>query len=120
MSIQEPTADLPTCCGAEPTPLSLDQATEQATVFKVLADPVRLRLLALIAVNSTDGVCVCDLVAAFELTQPTISHHLKVLRKAGLVGSKRRGTWVYYWINPDALASAQRSLDALNTVAAPA
>jgi len=91
-------------------PLAADQAEPLAKMFKALADPVRLRLLSLI--TSADGeVCVCDLTATFELTQPTISHHLKVLREAGLVGSQRRGTWVYYWAVPENLKRLSALLD---------
>ena len=71
--------------------------------FLALADPVRLRLLSLIASHQDGEACVCDLNDAFDLSQPTISHHLKVLRQAGLLGSERRGTWVYYRVVPDAL-----------------
>jgi DNA-binding transcriptional ArsR family regulator len=70
-------------------------------MFKALGDPVRLRLLSLIA--SSPEVCVCDLTDAFDLTGPTISHHLRVLRETGLVACERRGTWVYYWTRPGAL-----------------
>lgn len=66
--------------------------------------PVRLRLLSLIACHDSGEACVCDLTSAFEQTTPTISHHLKVLKHAGLIDSERRGTWVYYWINPGVLA----------------
>ena len=93
------------CCsplGREP--LSAPEAGELATLFKAIADPVRLRLLSLIACHEGGEACVCDLTGAFELTGPTISHHLRVLREAGLIGSERRGTWVYYWINPAVLA----------------
>ncbi len=84
-------------------PLSESDAATLAAVFKALSDPVRLRLFSLIA--SFDGqACVCDLTGEFDVSQPTISHHLKVLREAGLVGSERRGTWVYYWPLPSALA----------------
>jgi len=72
-------------------------------VFKALADPVRLRLVSLIGAHQGGEVCVCELATAFDLTQPTISHHLKVLREAGIIGSQRRGTWVYYWLVPAAL-----------------
>jgi ArsR family transcriptional regulator len=72
-------------------------------MFKALGDPVRLRLAALIA--SDDEVCVCDLTSQFTLSGPTISHHLRVLREAGLVECERRGTWVYYRIRPEALGS---------------
>src|SRR4051812_19672413 len=79
-------------------PLTGDQAADLAPMFKALGDPVRLRLLSLIA--STDEACVCDLTDAFDLSGSTISHHLRVLREAGLVDSERRGTWVYYWVQP--------------------
>jgi ArsR family transcriptional regulator len=92
------------CCAPLSGPaLSDSEAFELAKVFKALSDPVRLRLLNMIA--SVDGgeACVCDLTAAFELTGPTISHHLKVLRQAGLIEGERRGTWVYYRVVPDRL-----------------
>lgn len=72
-----------------------------ATVFKALGDPVRLRLFSMIASGPSGEVCVCDLTPAFDLSQPTISHHLKLLRQAGLVDSERRGTWVYYRSRPE-------------------
>jgi ArsR family transcriptional regulator, arsenate/arsenite/antimonite-responsive transcriptional repressor len=84
-------------------PLNAAEAEELAPLFKAIADPVRLRLLSLIACHEGGEACVCDLTAAFELTAPTISHHLKVLKQAGLIDSQRRGTWIYYWINPAAL-----------------
>lgn len=74
-----------------------------AQVFKALGDPVRLRLISLIGAHQGGEVCVCDLTSAFDLTQPTISHHLKVLRQAGIIDSERRGTWVYYRLVPSAL-----------------
>ncbi|AYY14906.1 ArsR family transcriptional regulator [Actinobacteria bacterium YIM 96077] len=110
-------ADRVSCCGAEPAPLGAEDAVEQAALFKALADPVRLQLLALIAANSKDGICVCDLVASFQLRQPTISHHLKVLREAGLIDGERRGTWVYYWTRPAAVAAARRTLDMVDAPA---
>ncbi|WP_052848990.1 ArsR/SmtB family transcription factor [Streptomyces avicenniae] len=84
--------------------LGEDAAAELARMFKALADPVRLRLLSLIASYDGGEACVCDLTGPFDVSQPTISHHLKVLREAGLVGSERRGTWVYYRVVPSALA----------------
>jgi ArsR family transcriptional regulator len=103
------TAAVDGCCSplvAEP--LAHAEAVELARVFKALADPVRLRLLTLIGAHAGgrvvgEGVCVCELTGAFEVTAPTISHHLKTLREAGLVDSERRGTWVYYWLLPAAL-----------------
>jgi len=84
---------------------SVDEASAAglAQVFKALGDPVRLRLVSLIGARQGGEVCVCDLTSAFDLTQPTISHHLKVLREAGLIDSERRGTWVYYRLVPAAL-----------------
>ena len=84
--------------------LDAHQANAFAPMFKALGDPVRLRLLSMIASAGGGEVCVCDLTGAFPLTGPTISHHLKVLREAGLVHSDRRGTWVFYRLVPGALA----------------
>lgn len=85
-------------------------------MFKALGDPVRLRLLSLIA--STSEACVCDLTGAFELSGPTISHHLRVLREAGLVDCERRGTWVYYSVRPAALRQLAGLLDSAVPAAA--
>ena len=84
-------------------PIDEVAAAGLAHVFKALGDPVRLRLVSLIGARQGGEVCVCDLTSAFDLTQPTISHHLKVLREAGLIDSERRGTWVYYRLVPAAL-----------------
>jgi len=86
-------------CDANPLvrdPLTAEQAASVAALFKALSDPVRLRLLSLIASHAGGEACVCDLTPAFDLSGPTISHHLKTLREAGLVDAERRGTWVYY------------------------
>ncbi|WP_330458724.1 metalloregulator ArsR/SmtB family transcription factor [Streptomyces sp. NBC_00820] len=92
------------CCpGLVTAPLGEDQAAELAKLFKALGDPVRLRLLSMIASRAGGEVCVCDLTPAFDLSQPTISHHLKLLRQAGLIDCERRGTWVYYWALPATL-----------------
>ncbi|MBQ1027707.1 helix-turn-helix transcriptional regulator [Micromonospora sp. C95] len=74
-----------------------------APAFKALGDPVRLQLMSMIASAEGGEVCVCDLTPAFDLTGPTISHHLRTLREAGLVDSERRGTWVYYRPRPQVL-----------------
>jgi ArsR family transcriptional regulator len=84
-------------------PIGEATAAGLAQVFKALGDPVRLRLVSLIGARAGGEVCVCDLTSAFDLSQPTISHHLKVLRAAGLIDSERRGTWVYYRLVPTAL-----------------
>jgi len=73
-------------------------------MFKALGDPVRLRLLSMVASHDGGEACVCDLTPAFDLSQPTISHHLKVLREAGLLDCERRGTWVFYRVVPATLA----------------
>jgi ArsR family transcriptional regulator len=85
-------------------PLSSAGADELAPLFKAVADPMRLRLLSLIACHDGGESCVCDLLDAFDVTAPSVSYHLKILREAGLISSERRGTWVYYRINPDVMA----------------
>jgi ArsR family transcriptional regulator len=92
------------CCAplaCEPLPES--GAQELALLFKAVADPVRLRLLSLIACHPGGESCVCDLLDAFDMTPPSVSYHLKILRVAGLLSSERRGTWVYYRVNPDVM-----------------
>lgn len=99
------------CC--EPLarePLTPEQAVDLARVFKAMGDPVRLRLLSLIASHAGGEACVCDLSGVFELSGPTISHHLKVLREAGLITGERRGTWIYYRVRADALRLASQVL----------
>jgi ArsR family transcriptional regulator len=103
-----PAAQSPTVIEACAIPLVRESIGEAAAaglaqVFKALADPVRLRLVSLIGAHQGGEVCVCELTDAFDLTQPTISHHLKVLREAGIIDSERRGTWVYYRLEPAAL-----------------
>jgi ArsR family transcriptional regulator, arsenate/arsenite/antimonite-responsive transcriptional repressor len=99
--------------------LTPEGAADLARSFKALGDPVRLRVLSLIAARAGGEVCVCEITDAFDLTGPTISHHLRVLRESGLVDSQRRGTWVYYWIIPAKLAALSQLLDP-TSVAAPA
>ena len=99
-------AETAACCAPlSAGPLSMEQAEQVAPLLKALADPVRLRLLSLVASHEGGEACICDLNAAFDLTQPTISHHLKVLHEAGLVDRDKRGVWVYYRVRPQALAS---------------
>src|SRR4051795_13372372 len=78
------------------------EAERMATLAKAIADPVRLQLVDVLRKHAGE-VCVCELVPLFDLSQPTVSHHLKVLRDAGIVGSERRGLWAYYYVNPDSL-----------------
>lgn len=103
MSILEstPRERAATCCGLATTPVSSEDADRLAPLFKALGDPVRLRMASMIAARPE--LCVCEITPAFELSSGTISHHLKLLREAGIVGCERRGTYVYYWINPEAL-----------------
>src|SRR5512135_3746187 len=89
--------------------LTGERAAAIAPMFKALGDPVRLRLMSMIA--STREACVCDLTDAFDVSAPTISHHLRVLREAGLVDCERRGTWVYYWVRPEAVQQLGALLD---------
>jgi len=91
-------ADAACCTPLTEATLSAEKARDLAPAFKALGDPVRLQLLSQIATAESGEACVCDLTVGFELTGPTISHHLKVLREAGLIDCERRGTWVYYWI----------------------
>jgi ArsR family transcriptional regulator, arsenate/arsenite/antimonite-responsive transcriptional repressor len=104
--------DVARCCPPlTRDPLSAAQAVEPARVFKAMGDPVRLRLLSLIASHDGGEACVCDLSGVFDLSGPTISHHLKVLREAGLIVGERRGTWIYYRVVPDALRRASALLE---------
>ncbi len=86
-------------------PLTQPQADLVAPLLKALADPVRLRLMSLVASHADGEACVCDLNDAFDLSQPTISHHLKVLHEAGLLDREKRGVWVYYRARTEALSS---------------
>jgi ArsR family transcriptional regulator len=99
-------ADMAACCPPlSREPLSPEQAEQVAPLMKALADPVRLRLMSLVASHPGGEACVCDLNDAFDLSQPTISHHLKVLYDSGLLDREKRGVWVYYRARPRALAS---------------
>src|ERR1700733_9770535 len=93
------------CPPLAPRPLSQEQAEQVAPLLKALADPVRLRLMSLIASHTGGEACVCDLTAAFDLSQPTISHHLKALHDAGLIDREKRGVWVWYRARTQALTS---------------
>jgi ArsR family transcriptional regulator len=89
------------------------QAADLARMFKALGDPIRLRLLSRITSAPDGEICVCDITGGdFEVSGPTISHHLKVLREAGLIDGERRGTWVYYWPVPANLRQLAALLEA--------
>ena len=98
----------PICCGPEVEPLDRVATMELAAQFKALADPTRVAILNALA--TADEVCVCNLTAAFDLSQPTISHHLRILREAGLVEATRRGTWAYYRLVPEAIDALRGAL----------
>ena len=99
-------AETVACCSPlTAAPLTQETADKIAPLLKALADPVRLRLMSLVAAHENGEACVCDLNDAFDLSQPTISHHLKVLHEVGLLNRSKRGTWVYYQARPEALAA---------------
>ena len=99
-------------CGPppRPAPLSAPEAAALARVFAALADPARLRLLSMIAAQPGGEVCACALAEPLGKSQPTVSHHLKVLFNAGLVDKDKRGTWVWYRVVPERLAALQHAL----------
>ena len=104
--LPSPQAGQDVCCAPlSQMPLSPEQAGQIAPLLKALADPVRLRLMSLVASRDGGEACVCDLNDAFDLSQPTISHHLKVLHEAGLLDREKRGVWVYYKARAEAMAS---------------
>ena len=88
-----------------------DGTGDFARMFKALGDPVRLRILSLIASHEGAQCCVCEITPAFTLSQPTISHHLRMLREAGLLDCERRGTWMHYRVIPTALQQLSAILD---------
>jgi ArsR family transcriptional regulator len=98
------------CCSIVSEPVAKDDAADLASAFQALADPVRLRLLSLIASCSDGEVCACDLVEPVGKSQPTVSHHLKVLYEAGLVDREKRGSWVWYRTVPERLAALRGAL----------
>ena len=104
LAVLSPVDTVACCSPLTREPLSQQAADQIAPLLKALADPVRLRLLSLVASHADGEACICDLNVAFDLSQPTISHHLKVLHEAGLLDRDKRGVWVYYRVRPDALA----------------
>lgn len=90
-------------------PLDAEQADQMATALRVIADPARLRLVSILA--AVEEACVCDLMVPLRLSQPTVSHHLKVLADAGLVWRERRGKWAYYRMVPERLEPLRRALE---------
>ncbi len=106
--MQELTVIQPICCGPDTPVLEDGAARTAAAAFKALADPTRVAIVNRLA--GADEVCVCDLTAAFELSQPTVSHHLKVLRAAGLVEAERRGRWAFYRLRGEVVAQLRAAL----------
>lgn len=109
----EPEADASCCVPAEKPGLSAEEAQRKALVFKALADPNRLRLLSIVKAGGSGESCVCDLTEPLDLSQPTVSHHLKILVEAGLLHREKRGTWAYYSLIPGALDGVAGILAAL-------
>jgi ArsR family transcriptional regulator len=105
-------SDAACCAPLGSDPLDDASARQLAQAFKALSDPVRLRLLSIIAAAPSGEVCACDLTAPVGKSQPTVSHHLKVLREAGLVTSRKHGTWVHYRAVPEQLAALRQVLAA--------
>ena len=99
------------CASVLAAPLDTADATELASGFSALADPVRLRVLSILAASPEGEVCVCDFVEPLAKSQPTVSHHLKVLSEAGLVQGDRRGKWVWYSLNRARLAELRAAID---------
>lgn len=104
-------ATAPCCATVGSTDFDVDDATELAKGFAALADPVRLHLLSMITSAGDGGACVCDLIEPSGRSQPTVSHHLKVLREAGLVTSEKRGTWAWYHVVPSRVAELRGALN---------
>lgn len=102
------------CCTTPVIPLPLAKSTEATLVarFKALGDPTRFAIFRLVAAQR-EPLCACDVVAHFDLSQPTISHHMKILSDAGLITVSRRGVWAYYGVAPDAVSFVTRMLSAL-------
>src|ERR1700729_3654541 len=103
LTVLSPAETAACCAPLSAEPLSMEQAEQVAPLLKALADPARLRLMSLVASHEGGEACVCDLNDAFDLSQPTISHHLKVLHEAGLLDREKRGVWVYYRARTEAL-----------------
>lgn len=100
-----PVVDVTACCAPlDAAPLARDDAENLSRILKALADPARLQLLSRVA-SSDEAVCACDLNDAVGLSQPTVSHHLSTLVKAGILAREKRGVWAYYTVVPGALAA---------------
>lgn len=103
LQVTDVTPGVACCAPLVKEPLGQDDAEQLAVTLKALADPARLRLLSIVASSEDQEACVCDLIDPIGLSQPTVSHHLKVLTEAGFLSRSKRGTWAYYRLLPDAL-----------------
>ncbi len=111
MTVIQPAPSAVACCTPlTQAPLAPDEAEELARRLKALADPARLRLLSMLLAAEGCEACTCDLTGPLGLSQPTVSHHLKVLYEAGLVDREKRGTWVWYRVVPERLAALRTAL----------
>ncbi|MEV8228784.1 metalloregulator ArsR/SmtB family transcription factor [Streptomyces sp. NPDC079167] len=110
LPVLDPGTAVPCCPPITAGELSQDDAERMAVMFKALSDPVRLRLFSRVASHPGGEACVCD-IQDVGVSQPTVSHHLKKLREAGLLTSERRGTWVYYRVAPSVVAAMAAMLD---------
>jgi len=99
------------CCSVLVEPVAEREAEDLSAAFKALSDPARLRVLSLIASQPSGEVCACDLVAPIGKSQPTVSHHLKVLYESGLVTKQRRGSWIWYRVVPGRLEELRAALE---------
>lgn len=99
------------CCSLSATPIDEQTADRMAQMLKALADPTRLRLLSHIATQGCDAVCACDLLEVVDISQPTISHHLKKLVDAGLLTRQQRGKWAHYSVVRETFEEMRRFLD---------
>jgi ArsR family transcriptional regulator len=106
------TIDVDCCPQVLAAPLDEEAAERLAAALRVLADPARLRLLSIIGANPNGEACACELTEPLGLTQPTVSHHLKVLTDAGLIGREQRGRWAYFWVLPEPLELLRGTLAA--------
>lgn len=105
LEVTDVSAGVACCAPIVKQPLGLEDAKQLAARFKALADPTRLRLLSIVASSAGQEACVCDLIDPVGLSQPTVSHHLKVLTTAGFLTRSQRGTWAYYRLVPHSLAA---------------
>ena len=106
------TIDAECCPQLLAEPLDEDAADRLAAALRVLADPARLRLLSIIGADPNGEVCACQLTGPLGLSQPTVSHHLRVLTDAGLIGREQRGRWAYFWVLPEPLDLLRGALTA--------